>query len=149
MNTTYILTCQICRVAIEDEDTEADNIESIRDKYIGCTGRSLHARMTEHTDDIKNRQKKKKVKGAMAKHFTLHHDDTHTRDVTNSIETVIVARHSITLNRVIDESLRLEKEPGLTNSKGDWGRGGGLVRLVAVRTQDNYRCDQSQILDPG
>ena len=60
MNTTYRITCQICKATVEEEDAEADSMTSLRDKYLGCTGRSLHARMSEHTDDIKNGHKRKK-----------------------------------------------------------------------------------------
>ena len=39
-----------------------------------------------------------------------------------------------TLRRFMDESLRLEKHGELANSKGEWGRGGGLVRHHTGRT---------------
>ena len=54
----------------------------------------------------------------------------------------MLSQHKSTLSRLVEEALRLEKGGNdLANSKGEFGRGGGLVRMHARRTQDT--------MDPG
>ena len=70
----------------------------------------------------------------MTKHFQAIHPDV--PDPQNHYTTEILANHRTVLRRLIDESLRIEKDKNLANSKGEWGRGGGLVRLHSKRTID-------------
>ena len=121
MNTTYQIRCNLC----------PDDQEELRSNYIGCTGRSLHCRSNEHKRAIEKGNKK----NAMAKHFNNHHPNN--RKDEGIITTKILAKHHSTLTRVIDEGLRLIGNQNLANSKGEWGRGGGLVRLVAHSTQQS------------
>ena len=74
-------------------------------------------------------------KNAMGKHFGIYHPDCSQNDDT--IEVKIISKHNNTLVKLIDEGLRLINDPSLSNSKGEWGRGGGLVRLIPYRSQDS------------
>ena len=130
MNVTYRLDCTTCI-----PNTEHDNTRNI---YLGCTGRNLHIRLIEHSKD-KNSQDKK---NAMSKHMAAIHPDVPV--IQHGVTANIVARHRSTLSRLVDESLRLEKETNLANSKGEFGRGGGLVRMHAAKTQQDILN-----LDPG
>ena len=123
MNVTYKVTCKLC----PDNDT-ADNTRGV---YLGCTGRSVHVRALEHEDDARD----DKQKNAISKHIYNNHPDA---DLTTPdlMKVTVVASHTKTLTRVIDEGIRLEHNSNLANSKGEWGRGGGLVRLVPIRSQD-------------
>ena len=123
MNVTYKVTCKLC-----PDQEAADNTRGI---YLGCTGRSLHVRALEHEDDARD----DKQKNAISKHIYINHPEANLAS-PDLMEVVIVASHRQTLTRVIDEGIRLEQNKNLANSKGEWGRGGGLVRLVPVRSQD-------------
>ena len=102
-----------------------------RSIYLGCSGRSLHARLDDHIDDIKGGLNK----NAMVKHFENKHQG-YPWQLQVPIRVRAIRYHTSLLHRVIDESLRLEKNIGLANSKGEWGRGGGLVRNHSRRTND-------------
>ena len=111
---------------------------SLRSRYLGCSGRSLHARLLEHRYDIV----KRKQKNAMAKHMQAMHPEV--TDQYSNVTSRIIGLHHSTLVRVVDESLRLEKGIGLANGKGEFGRGGGLVLMHPARTQQDVLN-----LDPG
>ena len=121
MNTTYQVTCTLCG---------PQEITDLRGRYLGCTGRTIHVRALEH----KKAANKMNTKNAMGKHYKNHHHDV-AEKTTNPIAVKIIATHKSVLDRLVDESLRLEKEPLLANSRGEWGRGGGLIRLTAHSTQ--------------
>ena len=122
MNISYEIKCSIC--------SNDPNKEEKRYLYLGCSGRTIHTRSLEHMTAIQNGNSEK---SAMAKHYMIHHPEETQSD--NLISVRILAQHKYTLNRLIDESLRLEAGHNLANSKGEWGRGGGLTRLIAVSTQ--------------
>ena len=69
----------------------------------------------------------------MVKHLANSHPDKPWRTEI-PIRARVVKYHNNIMKRVVDESLRLEKHGGLANSKGEWGRGGGLVRQHTART---------------
>ena len=122
MNITYRITCKSC----PNPPAAAES----RGQYVGCSGRTLHKRSKEHEDDIRDG----KLKNAMAKHYHNSHPEAVTHE--DLIEVELIAHHKDTLTRFVDESLRLEAEGDtLANSKGEWGRGGGLVRLIPMSTQ--------------
>ena len=87
--------------------------------------------MMKHARDQKNSNNK----NAMVKHLKAIHEDEDWRH-EQSVRARIIKSHPNTLVRLVDESLRLEAHPGLANSKGEWGRGGGLVRNHTKRTND-------------
>ena len=87
--------------------------------------------MVDHRRDITNG----KEKNAMVKHMiNCHSNNSWKTDVP--VRARPVKYHNKTLNRVIDECLRLEQNQGLANSKGEWGRGGGMVRSHSSKTND-------------
>ena len=96
---------------------------------MGCTGCSLHVRLQGHMKDLKAANKK----NAMVKHFQTVHPN-HQWRTGEFVRARVVTKHCNVLTRFIDESLRLEKYQGLANSRGEWGRGGGLIRDHSVRT---------------
>ena len=107
-----------------------------RGQYVECSGRTLHKRSKEHEDDIRDGR----LKNAVAKHYHNNHPDAVTRE--DIIDVELITHHKNTLTRFIDESLRLEAEGDtLANSKGEWGRGGGLVRLIPVSTQNRQTME--------
>ena len=85
--------------------------------------------MTDHIKDIRGGD----TSNAMVKHLTLVHPERNWRQEV-PIRARKVKTHTSTLRRLIDESLRLERHTNLANSKGEWGRGGGLVRNHNKRT---------------
>ena len=91
----------------------------------------MHCRSLEHAKEIANDDPNKTDTNAMAKHFAIHHPQERKNNQIISVK--LLARHQNTLTRLIDEGVRLEKETDLANSKGEWGRGGGIVRLQPVR----------------
>ena len=126
MKLTYRLDCTYCH----PEEDRVNSISPInRSIYVGCAGRSLHARTLDHVKDLKAGDQG----NAIVKHMVAQHEN---RDWKSElpIRVRVVTGHSTTLRRLIDESLRLEKNQGLANSKGEWGRGGGLVRAHNKRT---------------
>ena len=131
MNVTYMATCKLC----PDKETA----ETTRGVYLGCTGRSLHVRALEHEDDARDN----KQKNAISKHIYINHPEA---DLTteNIMEATVVASHPSTLTRVIDEGIRLEHNSNLANSKGEWGRGGGLVRLIPMSSHDKVLSPENR-----
>ena len=116
-NVTYMLTCNQC---------SGDQVEGARHQYIGCTGKSLHARNIEHKKDVKGGD----LTNAMAKHMDNEHEG-----VNVGFKSTVLASHRSCLIRMIDESIRIENgesSVGLANSKSEWGAG-ALVRLVPNR----------------
>ena len=71
----------------------------------------------------------------MVKHFENVHPE-YPWQTEVPIRARVIKYHTSVLHRVIDESIRLERNTGLANSKGEWGRGGGLVRSHSRRTND-------------
>ena len=69
----------------------------------------------------------------MVKHFVNHHADKPWK-VEIPVRATGIKYHTNIMKRVVDESLRLERHTGLANSKGEWGRGGGLIRNHTART---------------
>ena len=130
MNTTYKITCLLCP-PVPDPNL------NLRSTYIGCSGRSLHRRSIEHLKEIQNDDEKKIDKNAMAKHFAIHHPNN--RHDSNIISVKLLASHHSTLTRVIDEGIRLERGTDLANSKSEWGRGGGIIRLQPTRQNNIVR----------
>ena len=124
MRTTYRLDCIYCH---PNEGSLAEICPQERSIYLGCSGRSLHSRMVGHIKDIKAGD----MSNATVKHLTHIHPDRNWRQEV-PVRARRVKTHTTTLRRLIDESLRLEKHQGLANSKGEWGRGGGLVRKHSV-----------------
>ena len=129
MNCTYNLTCKVC----QDQGDEV--VIRNRGKYIGCTGRSAHRRGSEHLEAAK----KMDVKLAIGKHYRQHHSEV-AKTTEEPIVMDILAVHRGVMERFIDEGIRLEQSPHLANSKSEWGRGGGLVRLTAHSTQVDTVC---------
>ena len=134
MNTTYRLVCTLC-----DPSTVNNPDPELRQVYLGCTGHSLHKRLGEHSRDVSNGD----LKNAMSKHMEAIHGNETINEPETKISAKIVTSHNGTLVRLVDESLRLLKGVGLANSKGEWGRGGGLVRSHNARTQQRVA-----VLDP-
>ena len=126
MDLTYEVTCKICKTQGGD-----DELQRTRGKYIGITGRTGHKRGSEHMTAAKNMD----IKYGIGKHYSLHHSNV-AAITEDPIEMKILSSQPKLLDRLIDEGIRLEKAPQLANSKSEWGRGGGLVRFVAGRTQD-------------
>ena len=125
---TYRLDCGLCH----PDEGQVHNINPVnRSIYVGTTGRSLHSRLDDHMDDIKGGL----AKNAMVKHLQAIHPEYPWRT-----EIPVRARTmkylTKTLTRTIDECLRLEHNTGLANSKGEWGRGGGMVRSHNTRTNN-------------
>ena len=75
---------------------------------------------------------------AIGKHYDQHHSDV-AAETEEPIEMRILTKHDKVLVKLIDEGIRLEKAPQLANSKSEWGRGEGLVRLVSKRTQGTQK----------
>ena len=68
MWSTYRLDCTYCHPTEEP----IDRINSVdRSIYLGCSGRSLHARLTGHIEDIRRGDKS----NAMVKHYSAVHGD--------------------------------------------------------------------------
>ena len=91
--------------------------------------RSLHRRNLDHIKAVTNDDINK---SAMTKHYRAAHTGTSPKQ-RSFVTKVLSSRHS-TLQRVVEESLRLEAGGALANSKGEHGRGGGLVRQHTMRT---------------
>ena len=126
MRCTYRLDCTYCH----PNEGSVDDINPVnRSIYLGCSGRSLHARLLDHLKDIRNGD----TSNAMVKHFTNTHADQDWRN-ERPVRARKVKPHNHIMRRLIDEALRLEKNENLANSKGEWGRGGGLVRDHSTRT---------------
>ena len=104
--------------------------------YIGCSGKSLHNRTMEHQVKIRGGNET----NAMAKHMVANHPELQPGD--RQITAKILKTSSTTMERFIDEALRLESGSNLANSKREWGCG-GLVRLEATRTQQPIGSQQS------
>ena len=83
----------------------------------------------------------------MAKHMEDKHKDIPTGE--RRFKATIINRHHKTINRFVDEAIRLEQTPNLCNSKGEWGCG-GLIRLQPKRheTVINFR-DQNTTTGGG
>ena len=128
MNVTYQLDCQECNINPEGGS---------RSIYIGCTGKSLHNRTMEHLMKIRGG----KQTNAMAKHMMTNHPELQPGE--RKITAKILKTSSTTMERFVDEALRLESGTNLANSKSEWGCG-GLVRLEATRTQHPTGSQQSQ-----
>ena len=111
MNTTYQLTCTLC----QPEQNILPEPGS-RHIYKGCSGRSLHKRLTEHQDDVRTNNHK----NAMSKHMTACHKDIENPEMHMTAK--ILSVHNSVLHRVVDECHRLENDQSLANSKGEWGR---------------------------
>ena len=128
MNITYQLDCQECNI------NPAGGSRSV---YIGCTGKSLHNRTMEHLLKIKGG----KETNAMAKHMMTNHPGLQPGE--RKITAKILKTSSTTMERFVDEAIRLESGTNLANSKSEWGCG-GLVRLESTRTQRPTGNKQSQ-----
>ena len=129
MNISYRLDCKRCH----PEPGDVNDINPVnRSIYLGCSGRSLHSRLQEHESDIVDADST----NAMVKHLKAAHPEDEEWRNEQPIRARVIKNHMSTLKRLIDESLRLEANPGLANSKSEWGRGGGLVRNHAKRTND-------------
>ena len=112
-NITYQLTCDKC---------ESDNRIDTRHKYIGSSGKSLHARGFEHQKDVAGHKKTNSI----AKHMENVHDGENV-----GFTAKVLKRHRSCMTRLIDESIRIEhgeESVGLANSKSEWGAG-NLVRV--------------------
>jgi hypothetical protein len=99
-----------------------------RSNYVGTTGRTVHARMTEHHDDIQRLN----TKNALTKHMLESHPDKILEpDFTMSVLTT----HMNNVERYITESLFIEKqvEHLSVNKRSEWGKERGIVRLTAAR----------------
>ena len=117
-NLTYELSCEQC---------ERDGRNDTKHIYIGCSGKSNHARCLEHQKDVRNRDES----NSMAKHFAKYHNNN-----PGNFTSRVKARHKGCLRRFIDESIRIENGEmsfGLANSKSEWGAG-RLVRMTNERT---------------
>ena len=126
MRCTYRLDCLYCH----PREGRIGDINPIdRSIYLGCSGRSLHSRLLEHQSDVRSGD----TSNAMVKHFNNKHMDRDWKKEV-PIRARKVKPHNKIMRRLIDESLRLEKNRGLANSKGEWGRGGGLIRDHSMRT---------------
>ena len=86
-------------------------------------------------DKLKDKTKRRKVTNSMAKHMANHHDGSET---TSSAK--VIGKHRKCLNRLIDESLRIEegeKRTGLANSKSEWGAGALVKTQITNKRQRN------------
>ena len=128
MRTSYRLDCLYCHPT---EDRIEDISPKDRSIYLGCSGRSMHSRMVDHMKDMKAGD----MSNAMVKHMDNVHPNMNWRE-DMPIRARRIKSHITTLRRLIDESLRLEQYKGLANSKGEWGRGGGLVGDHSTRTNN-------------
>ena len=133
MELTYEVTCKICKTIGGDEELERN-----RGRYVGVTGRTGHKRGSEHMNSAKTMDKKYGI----GKHYSLHHSNVAAM-TEDPVEMKILSSQPKLLDRLIDEGIRLEKAPQLENLKSEWGRGGGLVRLVAEKTQETRHQDTS------
>lgn len=59
------------------------------------------------------------TKNAMGKHYKNHHQEV-AKQTANPIAVKIISTHKTVLDRLVDESLRLEREPQLAYSRGEW-----------------------------
>jgi hypothetical protein len=106
-------------------------VQDKRYNYLGITGRSLHARQTEHMDAMRRGD----TKYALARHMR----DVHSQDTPGTPEPrfsmQLVSRHKTNLEKAVTEGVLIEKQDQnyLMNKKGEWGRGRGLIRLTAGR----------------
>jgi hypothetical protein len=98
-----------------------------RKNYVGTSGRSAHARMTEHRDAVRRGD----VKNALTKHMM----DTHTEETTPAFTMTILTNHRSNLERLIMKSLLIERQIfGLSvNLRSEWGQNRGVVRITASR----------------
>ena len=133
MALTYQVTCKLCKDIGENEVTTK------RGRYIGCTGRTGHKRGSEHMEAAT----KMTQSYAIGKHYKQHHQLV-AKSTQDPIEMKIISVHKTVLEKLIDEGIRLEKAPHLANSKSEWGRGGGLIRLTATSTNTQNTARSTQ-----
>ena len=89
-NITYRLKCTMC----EDRGDTGN-----RHQYIGCSGKSLHARTSEHMTHMNA----KDMSNGMAKHMAIHHP----AEPDTKITAEVITRHSNCLVRMIDKAYRI------------------------------------------
>ena len=79
--------------------------------------------------------------------MSVHHQDIPKEE--RKFKATVVAKHTTTIGRFVDEAVRLANTTNLCNSKGEWGCG-GLVRLLPSRQDKNqtYR-GRSKSKDPA
>jgi hypothetical protein len=92
--------------------------------YIGTSARSLHARMSGHSSDIRG----KVMSNAMAKHNASKHANMDTPKCTMTM----LSMHHGNVDRQVSEGLHLEKQdPEFSlNDRLEWARA-RIVRIVA------------------
>ena len=130
VNTCYQICCQTCD---NKEDIrrppDSQKVEIVAGRrrvkpvvqYIGQTGRSLHARASEHLKGMKRGDKQ----NPLSKHIR----ETHQNEIDKPEFIMrVISTHKTNLHRLISEGIHIEKgreltPEGILNSKTEWGAG--------------------------
>jgi hypothetical protein len=110
------------------KEKKENKVENKRGNYLGITGRSLHARQTEHARAVRGGD----MKNALAKHAK----DAHSPENPPKFTMKLLSVHSSNLEKAVTEGIMIEKQDKLHlwNKRSEWGKTRGIVRLTAARS---------------